>query len=662
MKMRWGRITSIQIIGLLAVLNGSAAWAKVERPTTIVANGVPEVPSELAASARPYLECQFVVWATWNHRDRSMLISTRLGNSLQLHTVASPLAMRRQISFEADTTRAGYYAPGSGDVLIVSKDIGGDERFQLFDLKMGRLHLLTDGKSRNRFGTWSSDGQLIGYSSDRRTESATDLYVMNPRDPKTDRMVLQAKAGGWQIRDFYADGRRALVSESVSTGKTNLYELDLQTQALRPITDPAAQNSYAVVRLAGDGTVWTISDEGADFPRLGKIDPVTRNFTPVSRESKWGVEAFDLSPKGNFVAYVVNEAGISRLMVYDLRTGNSRRVSSLPRGWIPSLEMAPWGEIALVLSGPQTPFDAFSVNPSTLAVSRWTQSETGGLDPRQNAELELVEIKSFDGERVSGFLYRPDPVKFPGKRPMVFDIHGGPAEQERPRFQGEKNYLVNELGIALFFPNVRGSTGFGKRFETLDDGPYKREDSVKDIGAFLNHFAQDPRLDPSRVGVTGGSYGGYMCYASAIQYGRRLRAGICEAAPSSIVTVLEKMYGYRRVLRRTEYGDESDPVQRAKLTAISPLTRSREIKIPLMIMQGANNSRVPQSEAEQMVKAVRANGKDVWYVLGTNEGHGFAKKDNADYYFLLTLMFWQKNLLAATTGAALADPALAGDR
>nr|WP_245197084.1 prolyl oligopeptidase family serine peptidase [Sphingomonas jejuensis] len=317
----------------------------------------------------------------------------------------------------------------------------------------------------------------------------------------------------------------------------------------------------------------------------------------------------------------------------------------LPAGVIGGAEFAPWGTIGFTLSSATSPSDAYSVDPETLQVTRWTESETGGLDATRNVEPELVEVRSFDGEPVSGFLYRPDAARFPGRRPLIVNIHGGPEGQSRPGFLGRSNYLLNELGIAIFYPNVRGSTGYGKRFVALDNGPFRREDSVKDIGAFLDRLGGDPAIDPTRIAVTGGSYGGYMCYASAIRYGDRLRGANCIVAISDFNTFLENTQSYRRDLRRVEYGDERVPEQRAKLAEISPLTRVSELRVPLMVVTGANDPRVPASEADQIVQAVRRNGGQAWHLLGQNEGHGFARKENQDYQFWTSLIFWQTNLL-----------------
>ncbi|MFA9200889.1 MAG: prolyl oligopeptidase family serine peptidase [Cypionkella sp.] len=640
----------VRLLGLLltaaavpAIAQDKPAEPSVPLPAALTADGMPALPATLAERARPYMEARAAGFAGWDPKTRAVLIATRFANVPQLHRVEMPLGARTQISFEAEPV-GGSYAPQQGDVLLVSKDRGGDEYYQLYTLAEGRLSLLTDGKSRNNMGAWSHDGALAGFSSSRRNGADTDLYVMNPRDPASSRMVAEVKGGGWQIAGFSRDNRTAYVLNYQSVQNSDPYTLDLASGRMTPIGRIAAEIAYSGLEVAPDGTLWAISDEGSDFARLGKLDPASGRFTPVSRE-KWDVDAFDLSDDGRTIAYIVNEAGAHRMRVMDVATGTVRPVDALPAGVIGGLEIAPWGEIGFSLSSAQSPSDVWSLDPATLQLTRWTRSETGGLDPSINVAPEIVTTKSFDGLEVSGLFYRPDPAKFPGKRPLIFDVHGGPEGQSTAGFRGRANYYLNELGIGLFYPNVRGSTGYGKRFVSLDNGPFRREDSVRDMAALLDAVRARPEVDPGRIGLTGGSYGGYMCYAAAVQLKDKLRATQCTVAISNFVSFLENTNPYRRDLRRVEYGDERDPKQRAKLTAISPLTRANEIEKPMFVITGANDPRVPKSEADQMVAAIRANGGEAWHLVAADEGHGFAKKANQDYAFLAQITFWQEHLL-----------------
>lgn len=618
----------------------------VPKPAALIADGMPEVPAELAAETRPYMEFRTAGFVGWHPTERRMMIATRFANTAQLHLVAQPMGMRKQVSFEAEPVGNGSWAPKTGDVFVTQKDIGGNEFFQIHTLKDGKLTMLTDGQSRNSLSAWSDDGELIAYSSTKRNGTDTDLYVMNPRDASTARMVAEVKGGGWSLAAFAPDKKSAVVGSYVSVTNTDLYMLDLASGVMTPIGDPKKDIAYGGAQFAPDGSLWVTSDEGADFQRLGTLDRKTGKFTPRGPKENWDVDTFDIAPDGSFIAYVTNEAGMAKLKLLDPKTDQVRTVDSLPAGIIGGLEISEWGEIGITFTSARSAADAYSVDPKTMAVTRWTESETGGLDVTKNSEPELVKIKSFDGLEVSGFLYRPDPAKFPGKRPMIMNVHGGPEGQSRPGFLGRNNYLLNEQGVAIFFPNVRGSTGYGKTFVSLDNGPFKREDSVKDMGAFLDALAKDPALDAGSFGLTGGSYGGYMCYAAAVQFKTKLRATNCIVAISNFVTFLENTQSYRRDLRRVEYGDERDPKQRAKLIEISPLTRVGEIEKPMMVVTGANDPRVPQSEADQIVKAIRERGATAWHLVGTNEGHGFAKKENADYQFWTSLIFWQQNLLS----------------
>uniref|UniRef100_UPI0035CBFAB8 S9 family peptidase n=1 Tax=uncultured Sphingomonas sp. TaxID=158754 RepID=UPI0035CBFAB8 len=627
----------------------AAALADAPKPAAIVSDGVPAIPDTLVSATQPYLQARKAAFLGWNATDHSMLIKTRFSNTDQIHRVAAPNAARQQLSFESEPILTASLSPGKGDVTLVQKDIGGGEFYQLYRLVDGRLQLLTDGKSRNWYGAWSHDGALLGYSSTRRNGTDSDLYVMNPRQPGSERKVAEVNGGGWNIADISADGKTALVLNRQSVNKADVYEMDLATGKMHALNDLKKQVAYEAPHYAANGAIWTISDAGSDFLRLGTLG-ARGVFVPVSKEPKWGVSDFALAPDGSFAVYATNEAGVSRVHVLDTATGASRLITGLPAGVIqwsigPAIQVAPWGAIGLSMSSAKVAGDAFAVDPKTLDVTRWTQSETGGLDPAKNVEPVLVETKSFDGETVSGFLYRPDPAKFPGKRPLIFDIHGGPEGQTRPDFLGASNYLINELGIAVFYPNVRGSSGYGKRFINLDNGPFLRENSVKDIGAFLETLTKDDALDPTHFAVQGVSYGGYMCYATATHYSAVLKGANCYVGISNFVTFLQNTQSYRRDLRRVEYGDERIPAQRAQLLKISPLTSVDKITVPLLIAAGGNDPRVPASEAEQIMKAVRANGGTAWKVLAQNEGHIFHKKENEDYYFWASMVFWRDMLL-----------------
>ena len=619
-----------------------AEAAAVAIPAALTAEAMPPVPLATAERARPYLESRGAGFAGWDPNSRAVLITTRFGNVTQLHHVAQPMGARTQLSFEAEPV-SGSYAPVKGDVILVSKDRGGDEYFQLHTLKDGRLTLLTDGRSRNEINVWSNDGTLIGFSSTRRNGVDSDLYVMDPRDPASARMVHESKGGGWAIIGFAPDNTAAYVADYNSVQDVDLYTLNLATGAMSPIGDPKAEIAHGAARIGPDGTLWVTSDQGSDFQRLGRLDPLTGAFTPVTEEA-WDVDGFDISDDGRTIVYEVNEAGSDRLRILDVATGKITRVDALPAGQIGRLQIAPWGEIGFSFSSAKSAADVWSLDPATLELTRWTQSETGGLDPQLNVEPRIVTTKSFDGLAVTGLLYLPDPAKFPGKRPLIVSVHGGPEGQSVAGFLGRNNYYLNELGIGIFYPNVRGSTGFGKTFVSLDNGPFRREDSVKDMAALIDAVRKDARVDPARVGLTGGSYGGYMCYAAAVQLKAKLAATQCTVAISNFVSFLENTNPYRQDLRRVEYGDERIPAQRAKLMEISPLTRVSEITKPMFVITGANDPRVPKSEADQMVAAIRAGGGEAWHLIAADEGHGFAKKANADYAFLAQLMFWEKHL------------------
>ena len=642
-------VAAMLVAGVQTAVGQAPAERTIAPPENLVADGIPPVRAALAAEVRRYTEYRSAGLADWHPTRNEILISTRFGNTAQLHRVATPGGARTQLTFFDEPVGGGTWEPRAGRYLLFARDAGGNEFAQLyrFDPERAEATLLTDGgRSQNGGVRWSTTGDRIAYGSTRRNGADRDLYVMDPARPESDRRVVELAGGGWSVLDWSPDDRTLLVAEYRSVTDSRLWLVDVASGRRTAITpDTTQQVARGSARFSRDGRgLWLTTDEGSEFRRLAWMDLASRRVTPVTTTIDWDVTSFELSPDGRALAFTTNEAGVGRLYLLDTGSRRWRRIDSVPVGLVGGLDWRPDGRaLGLTLSTARSASDAYSLDPASGRLTRWTASETGGLATDSLPLPELVTWRSFDGREISGFLYRP-PARFRGPRPVVIDIHGGPEGQSRPGFVGRDNYLLNELGVAIIEPNVRGSTGYGKTFVTLDNG-MRRLDSVRDIGALLDWIAAEPTLDEGRVMVTGGSYGGYMTLAVATMYDERICCSLDVVGISNLATFLENTESYRRDLRRVEYGDERDPAMRAFMDSTAPVTNARKITKPLFVVQGANDPRVPRSEAEQMVATVKRNGTPVWYLLAMDEGHGFRKKANADFQFYATIEFVRRFLL-----------------
>ena len=632
----------------------STAPAVIKPGDNLVVENIPPIPAAIAEKANQYGEFRSAGLQDWDPVKREMLIGTRFADVPQIHRVKMPGGDRTQLTFFPDRTGGAHFGP-KGDYFTFSKDIGGGEWFQIYryDLATGNVTLLTDGKSRNTGRSFAHHDNRFAYSSTRRTGQDTDIWIMDPTNPKTDKMLLQLQGGGWGVADWSPDNKSLLIVEGISANKSNLWLADVATGEKKLVTPKSdGEVAYSGGPFSKDGKgFYSTTDHDSEFQRLAYFDLATMNPSYLTTDIKWDVDEVELSDNGKTLAFVTNEDGISKLYLLDTNTRQYRLVSGIPTGLIGGLSFHKNNrDLGFVVTSARSTADVYSLDVTTGKVERWTFSETGGLNTANFSEPQLIKWQTFDGKTISGFLYMPDAKKFPGKRPVIVNIHGGPEGQYRPGFLGRNNFYLDEMGVALIFPNVRGSSGYGKTFLKLDNGP-NRDHTHKDIGALLDWIAKNPALDSSKTMITGGSYGGYMTWAIAYEYNDKICCTLPIVGPSNLVTLLEHTEAYRRDLRRVEYGDERDPKIREYLEKTAPLNNSEKIRKPVYAVVGKNDPRVPWTESRQMLDKLKGNGITTWFLMANDEGHGYAKKKNQDYLFYSTIMYVRQFLLGENVAA-----------
>jgi dipeptidyl aminopeptidase/acylaminoacyl peptidase len=646
---------------MASVLVASASQAEVEQRTlhngALVLEDVPEIPIEVVVDLMRYQNIRAAAFRTFTPDGQGIYVSTGFGDVDSLHRVDMPGGARHQITFYREPVSDVTRRPGS-DRLTFTRDAGGNEFAQIleFDPKSGDATMLTDGESRNTAFIWDRAGRRIAYQSTRRNGAANDIWVMDLAEPGKAQIALESPDGTWwAAAEFSATGSKLLLSNYISITDSRVHVLDLESGEVTLLAG-GPENSSANLPVAfGDDSdgVWLITDRGSEFRKLA-WQPATTGVEPViiTADIPWGVTSAVMSHDRSRIAFVTNEGGLSRVYLLDTATREYRQIESIPAGLVFGIEFGPHDRrLGMTLNLAHTPSDAFVVELDEQPLeygelTRWTQSEVGGLDTSAFRTPELVRYPTFDkvGDKpreIPAWLYKPAGK---GPFPVVISIHGGPEVQARPAFSATYQMWIDKLGVAIVVPNVRGSRGYGKTYVSLDNG-LKREDSVRDIGALLEWIATQSDLDATRVAVYGGSYGGYMVLASAVHYSDKLKAAVDIVGISNFVTFLENTQDYRRDLRRAEYGDERDPVMRAHLEKISPLNNVEKISVPLFVVQGENDPRVPVTESKQMVEALRAAGQTVWFMNAINEGHGYRKKANRDTYQQAMILFFKEHLV-----------------
>jgi dipeptidyl aminopeptidase/acylaminoacyl peptidase len=615
----------------------------------LVTEGIPQIPSAIAPLIDRYTSLYGLPLAGWSPVAHEVLLKGLSSVAWVMKIEAPEREPVLQTYLQFPGVYDIYYQP-RGQNFVYNKDTNGSEDFQLYyyDHLTHASTLLTQGKARNTEPVWSNAGDRIIYSSAAPNQEGVSLYVMSPTRPQSNRPLVASAGGYLKAYDWSPDDRHAAYCDFAAVYASTLWLVDVTTGTrtlLTPRPEGAAAGYFDNPRFSKDGAgLYVITDHESDTHRLAYLDLATKRFKYLSSHVKWDVTEFEVAPDGRTVAILTNEDGISRLRLLDAATGAEKSAPRMPVGVISDLKWSRNSEdLAFNFKSPRTPNDVFSLNAPTGTLVRWAGSVTKGIDTATLPEPKLIRWKSFDGRMISGFCYRPHGA-FKGKRPVVIDLHGGPEMQHSPVYGYEDNYYLNELGVVKIYPNVRGSTGYGRTFRQLDDG-LRREDAVKDIGALLDWIKAQPDLDAERVMVQGASYGGYLALAAGAAYNDRVRAVLSDSGPTNLVSFIESTEGWRRQLQRTEFGDERKPELRSFLERVAPLSQAHKLRKPMMIIQGQNDPRVKTSESEQLVRAVRKNGTPVWYLLAKNEGHGFVHQSNRNYRLYSVALFVQTYLL-----------------
>jgi dipeptidyl aminopeptidase/acylaminoacyl peptidase len=643
------KITLLCVVTLLwspAVAGGKPDAATLAPPAALKLEGVPPITQALAADIAPYGDFVATRFVAWHPTEQDMLILRRAGNTNQLFLQADPMGKALQLTKGKEPVLAALYEPKRGDYILFARDVGGDEATQIYriDPKTLEEKQLTANSELHTMGPWNNaQDKLIVTAraldrSGKREQASVDVFAINPMQPEARFKLATLSGAGWRVVRWLDRENRLILSEYESSTKSTLWSLDLATGKRTLISEGASDDEDA----AQDRWLYRRKFDG-DFGKLTRIDLRSGDRQWVTKEIEHDIDTWSIARSNKRIAVLANVNGGTKLKLYDSDL-SVLAAPTLPNGLVTSVAWHKNGrDLALSIESAESPGEVFSVDVDSATVTRWTQHAPVIGVKRPFSEADAIKWRSFDGLNVTGFLHRPNARDFPGKRPVIISIRGGPESQSRPGFRGRNNFWINERGYAIIYPNVRGSTGFGKKFLEADNAK-KRQDSVRDIGALLDWIQTQSDLDSSRVAVMGGSYGGYMALAASMLYSDRLCAAFNSVGISHFVSFLENTETYRRDLRRSEYGDERDPTMRKFLDSISPLSNAEKIKVPLMVSHGKNDPRVPHTEAEQIVKKVRANGQPVWYLLAEDEGHGFAKKVNADFQFAATTAFYEKYL------------------
>lgn len=569
-----------------------------------------------------------------------VLFLTNITGTPQIWRVPVEGGWPEQMTYYDDRVTGIRCSPRDGRIAF-SKDQGGNERDQIYMLYPDEglvTELAVEEDVIHGLGPWSPDGRFISFRSNSRHRAFFDIYILDTYSGEV-RLVLEHN--GMNTPEAWSNnGKWLLVKRQNTNLDSDLYLIDVEKGESRCITTHSGEASYADPAFTPDDrSIICLSNRDREFTVMVSIN-LEDDHEEKILEEKWDLECLSLTKDGKKVAYAVNEEGYSKLKIMRLPDGKIEDVEGLPPGVVSEAKWSPDGVmLAFTFSGSKFNSDIWIYQYRDGSVYRLTKSDRGGIPQSIFVEPELIYFQTFDGLSIPAFLYLP--ITWTGEKPpVVMYIHGGPESQFRPSFNEVIQYLVNQ-GYAVFSPNVRGSTGYGKTYVHLDD-TYRRMDSVKDLRYAHKWLSSCGRLDPNRVALLGGSYGGFMVLSALTEYPELWAAGVDLYGIANFLTFLRNTGPWRRRLRACEYGDPERDAQ--FLSAISPIHKADRIKAPLMVIHGENDPRVPRSETDQIIEAMKRRGIPFKYIIFDDEGHGIVKLKNRIKAFEAIVEFFNEHL------------------
>jgi dipeptidyl aminopeptidase/acylaminoacyl peptidase len=576
----------------------------------------------------------------------------------QVWTLDAPGTWPEQRTFFDDRVTFASWSPERPE-LIVGRDRGGDEKetFYRLDVTDGSIIDLTEHPdAKHWFGGWRPDGERFAFASNRRDESVFDVYVQDRTATGADAERIHEGDGWFSVGGWSPDGDRLLLTESHSSFDQDVYVLDVATGSRRHLTPHEGTVRHLSANWGPDGEgVYLVTDGETDTLRLSYIDLATDELSAVEAadsgetplaDDAWNVDGVAVDRESRRLVYSRNVDGYTELGVGELVAPG--RLDHFPSPDLPpsvagGVSFGPDGDrFALTVTRSDDTANVYVVDVTTGDAERWTRASTAGIPRDTFVAPELVRYPSFDGREIPAFFSLPETDTGHGETPVVVDVHGGPESQRRPSFGRVKQYLLSR-GYAVFEPNVRGSTGYGKAYTHLDDVE-RRMDAVADLKAGVDWLHDHPAVDPDRIAVMGASYGGFMTLAALTEYPDVWAAGVDIVGIANFVTFLENTGDWRRQLREAEYGSLED--DREFLESISPVTHVDEITAPLFVLHGENDPRVPVSEAHRIVEGAREAGVPVRELVFEDEGHGFTKLENRIEAYAAIVEFLDTHLRA----------------